>query len=197
MAQYVTVQTLEALWSPQEKTMHINCLELLTTDLAMKAFLEEHCRISVLLQLDNSTAVAYTNNLGDRSLALTSLAKFLWLWALEQDIVITTQNILGLSNKVAYLELRLERDLSDCMLAREMFQKINQVFGPWKWNCLLAHQLPRFFSWRPNCLAEAMDEFQQNWKRVKGYANPPWCLIGHILNKIQAQEAQVILVAPV
>lgn len=32
---------------------------------------------------------------------------------------------------------------------------------------------------------------------VKGYANPPWCLIGHVLNKIRAQEAQVVLVAPV
>ena len=32
---------------------------------------------------------------------------------------------------------------------------------------------------------------------MKGFANPPWCLIGHVLNKIRSQEAQVILVAPV
>ena len=34
-------------------------------------------------------------------------------------------------------------------------------------------------------------------EQVKGFANPPWCLIGHVLNKIRSQEAQVVLVAPV
>ena len=63
--------------------MHIKCLELLPADLAMKAFLKDYRRISVLLQLDNSTVVAYINNLGGTVLsALTSLAKSLWLWAL-------------------------------------------------------------------------------------------------------------------
>ena len=32
---------------------------------------------------------------------------------------------------------------------------------------------------------------------VRGYANPPWCIIGRVLNKIRAQKAQVVLVAPV
>ena len=32
---------------------------------------------------------------------LTSLAKSLWLWALERDILITAQDIPGLSNTVA------------------------------------------------------------------------------------------------
>ena len=62
-------------WSLQERTLHINCLELLAADLAMKSFLKGLCGISVLLQLDNSTAVAYINNLGGTvSPALTSLA---------------------------------------------------------------------------------------------------------------------------
>ena len=42
-------------WSLQERTMHINCLELLAVDLAMKSFLKVLCGISVL---DNSMAVA-------------------------------------------------------------------------------------------------------------------------------------------
>ena len=32
---------------------------------------------------------------------------------------------------------------------------------------------------------------------MRGYANPPWCLIGHVLKKITTQQAQVVLVAPV
>ena len=44
--------------------------------------------VSVLLQLDNSTAVAYINNLGGTvSPTLTALAKSVWLWALERDIM--------------------------------------------------------------------------------------------------------------
>ena len=81
------------------------------------------------------------------------------------------------------------------MLAHEVFQTINQIFGPLDvdlFACHLTHQLPCFFSWRIDPLAEAVDAFQQDWKRVKGYANPPWCLIGRVLNKIRTQEAQMI-----
>ena len=52
-------------WTSQEQEMHINCLELLATELAMKSsFLKSYRGVTVLLQLYNSTAVAYINNLG-------------------------------------------------------------------------------------------------------------------------------------
>jgi len=89
---------------------------------------------------------------------------------------------------------RLEGDQSDWMLACSVFLKINQVLGPLEMDLFAyrrTHQLPQFFSWRPDPLAEAVDAFQQDWSKVRGYANPPWCLIGHVLNKIKA------LIAPV
>lgn len=188
-------------WNSQEQLLHINCLELLAAELAMKTFLKSRQGISVLLQLDNSTAVAYINNRGGTmSPTLTSLAKTLWLWALERDITIIAQHIPGVFNGIADTESRLERDRSDWMLSPEVFQKINQALGPLEVDLFasrLTHQLPRFFSWRPDPLAEAVDAFQQDWSEVKGFANPPWCLIGHVLNKIRSQEAQVVLVAPV
>ena len=79
-------------WSPQERQLHINCLELLAAQLALKTFVKSQQGISVLLQLDNSTAVAYINNLGETvSPTLTALAKSMWLWALERDIMIVAQ----------------------------------------------------------------------------------------------------------
>ena len=177
-------------WSLQKRTMHINCLELLAADLAMKSFLKGLRGISVLLQLDNSTAVAYINNLGGTvSPALTSLAKSLWLWALERDILITAQHIPGVSNTVADFESRLERDHSDWKLAQEVFQKINQVLGLLEVDLFasrLTHQLPWFFSWKSDPLSEAVDAFHQDWKTERGYANPPWCQIGRVLSKIKA-----------
>ena len=64
-------------------------LELLAAELTLKTFVKSLCGISVLVQLDNSTAVAYTNNLGGTvSPALTALAKSMCLWALERDVMI-------------------------------------------------------------------------------------------------------------
>ena len=46
-------------------------------------------------------------------------------------------------------------------------------------------------------LAGATDAFNQHWQQFKGHENPPWCLIGRVLSQVKAQQAQVILVAPV
>ena len=51
-------------WSPQEKEWHINCLELLAATLALKTFVKNKKGISVLLKIDNTTAVAYINHQG-------------------------------------------------------------------------------------------------------------------------------------
>jgi len=61
----------------------------------------------------------------------------------------------------------------------------------------LSTQLPHYFSWKPDPLAEAMDAFSQCWEQCRGYVNPPWCLIGRVLSQVKSQQAQVILVAPV
>ena len=58
-------------WSLKEQMMHINCLELLAADLAVRTFLKYRQGVSALLQLDNSMAVAYINNLGGTVLPLS------------------------------------------------------------------------------------------------------------------------------
>ena len=51
-------------WSPAEQSLHINCLELLAATLAIQTYAKEKSGISILLRLDNSTAVAYINRKG-------------------------------------------------------------------------------------------------------------------------------------
>ena len=61
----------------------------------------------MLLQLDNATAVAYINNMGGTvSSQLTDLAKKLWMWALNKDIILTAQHIPGVSNTIVDMESR-------------------------------------------------------------------------------------------
>jgi len=58
---------------------------------------------------------------------LAALAKTMWLWALERDVMIVAQHILFVSNMLANNE---SRDRSDWMLACSVFLKINQVLRP-------------------------------------------------------------------
>ena len=78
-------------------------------------------------------------------------------------------------------ESRTTTDHLDWKLSLEVFQKINAIWGPLEVDLFascLSSQLPRFFSWRPDPQAKATDAFLLDWRHLKAYANPPWCLVG-------------------
>ena len=188
-------------WSSEERQMHINCLELLAATLAIQTFAKNRTGLSVLLRIDNTTAVAYINNLGGTvSKDLLELAKNLWMWCLERNIHITAQHLPGILNEVADTESRVMIDRSDWKLNPTIFTKINQIMGPVQVDLFasrLTTQCRHYFSWRPDPYAEATDAFLQDWSQVRGYANPPWNMVGKVLAHVQSQQAQVVLVAPV
>ena len=58
----------------------LESLELLAATLAAKTFLKDQTDVTILMQLDNQTAVAFVNNMGGTvSVPFTDLAKALWL----------------------------------------------------------------------------------------------------------------------
>ena len=60
----------------QEVQMHINCLELLAATFAVQTFAKARSGATVLLKLDNTSAIAYINNReGTISSNLAALAK--------------------------------------------------------------------------------------------------------------------------
>ena len=72
------------VWSPEEATHYINYLELLGAFLAIKAFGKTWYNITVLLQLDNITAMSYINQKGGTvSKALCQLVITIWFWCTE------------------------------------------------------------------------------------------------------------------
>ena len=82
------------------------------------------------------------------------------------------------------------RDRSDWMLNPRIFYKNTRRWGPLEVDLFasrLTTQLQRFFSWRPDPEAEALDAFNQDWSSIqgRGYANPPWNLVGRVLNRTQ------------
>ena len=91
-------------------------------------------------------------------------------------------------------------DRTDWKLNPVIFQEINNLYGPLDIDLFasrLSTQCPLFFSWWPDPYALAADAFLQEWTAMKGYANPPWNLVGQVLAQVQSQQVQVVLVAPV
>ena len=187
-------------WSQQGRFMHINCLELLAATLAVKTFAKAKTAMSILLRIDNPTAVAYINNLGGTaSKELVILMRNLWMWCLERNIHIVAVHLPGVLNTVADTESRQMLDRTDWKLNSVIFQKINNLFGPLDMDLFasrLSTQCPHYFSWRPDPYALVTDAFLQDWTAMKCYANPPWNLVGRVLAQVQSQ-VQVVLVAPV
>ena len=55
-------QTINGRWSDSEKTLHIDCLELLAIKLTIKSYLPRKVLVRHLrIMSDNSTAMAYIN----------------------------------------------------------------------------------------------------------------------------------------
>ena len=60
----------------------------------------------------------------------------------------------------------------------------------------LTKQLSKFYSWRPDPEAQGTDAFHQDWSQMRGFANPPWCLIARCLSQIKRQVPRVVMVIP-
>ena len=184
-------------WNPQERLMHINCLELLAAQIAIKCFAKNKSNLTIHLKMDSVSALRYINKLGGTiSPELNHLAKGLWLWCMERNILLKA-HLPGVLNTIADNESRVMKDRSDWMLCPRVFQQINQRLGPLEVDLFasrLTYQLPQYASWRPDPLAIT---FTMNWGDFKGYANPPWSLIGRVLAQTRQQQAELVLVAPV
>ena len=167
-------------WSPKGSQWHMNCLEALAAFHAVKCFVGDKRGVSVLLRLDNTSAVSYMNKLGGTvSARLTAIVKELWLWCMTRDITLIAEHLPGVRNTVADEESRVMKDRTDWMLNPGIIAQIQDRWGPLEVDLFasrLTTQLERFFSWRPDPEAEALDAFNQDWTILhgKGYANPPW-----------------------
>ena len=85
-----------------ERTLHINCLELLAGSFAVKSFAKRRLCAHARLRMDNTSAVAYVNRLGGtRSLVLSNFALALWEWALKQNIFLSAEHLAGRMNIMA------------------------------------------------------------------------------------------------
>ena len=127
------------------------------------------------------------------------LTKDLWLWCMNRNITLQAVHLAEKMSVIAKEESRLMKDRTGWMLCPNIFRSLNQRLGPLKVDLSasrLTNQLAQYVSWRPDPEAIACDAFSLNWSTMKGYANPPWNLIGKVLAQTRSQKARLVLITP-
>ncbi|XP_078506413.1 complement C3-like [Lissotriton helveticus] len=194
-------QNTGGFWSPEESLHHINYLELTAGLYALMSFRNSLQGRSVLLKMDNMSAVAYINRLGGtRSADLSNLAKKLWMFCLEHKIALKAEYLPGAANSSADWNSRFLIDFSDWKLNPSVFRTLNQIWGPLDVDLFasrLTSQLPNYFSWMPDPSALAFNSFLQPWKCIRGYAFPPFAMIQRVLQKLQSSSGSLGHQAPI
>ena len=185
-------------WTMEEKSCHINVLELKAVLFGIKALCKDEKSITVRVQTDNSTTKACINRIGSAREACNSVTRLLWLWCLERNIMLEAVHLPGVENVEADSESRKSRGI-EWMLDKEIFSELEKILGPFELDLFasrISHQLDRYVSWLPDPGAWGIDAFTLDWD-IKGiYCFPPFCLISLVLSRLVQQKATMTLIAP-
>jgi len=169
--------------------------------LALKSFVAKRTEITVLLRMDNVTAIAFINRMGGtHSEDLSNLAVELWKWCLHRRILVHAEHLPGRKNIRADWGSRHLRDSSNWMLGWEIFLALEEKLGPFTIDLFASRlnaQLPVYCSLRPDPAALAVDALSISWTDQHPYLFPPFALIGKCLQKIPQEEVEALLIAPV
>ena len=112
-------------WTPLEQEFHINILELLAAFFALKCFCNHMGNCHIQIQIDNTTALAYINNMGgSKSKQLNELAVEIWEWCTARNIWLSAVHIAGRLNTGADEQSRVFSDNHEWMLDKHSFDKI-------------------------------------------------------------------------
>ena len=194
-------QEVGGRWTSLESTSHINILELQAAFFALKSFCKETIKGHVQLQIDNTTAVAYINNMGgSKSPKLNSLAQEIWDWCIQRQLWVSATHIAGKLNVSADSKSRKFQDKHEWMLNKDAFKVILSLYPELNIDLFatrLNNQLALYCSWKPDPGCAFVDALTIDWRKFNFYAFPPFSLIPRCLQKIAQDQAKGILIIPV
>lgn len=150
------------------------------------------------LRTDSRVATEVINSGSSRSPAL--------MRELRRLHAVTTA--LGVTLRAEYLPSALNlwadrlsrtRDSTDWALARPAFERLERLYGPHTVDLFATAenaQCGRFYSKFPAPGGAGVDAMRFSWRGDNAWANPPFNLIGPVVDKIVREDATVTLVAP-
>lgn len=193
-------QTSQGFWLQEELSKHINVLELKAALLGLQSFCNDFEKKHIRLKLDNTTAVAYINNLGGvKSIPCHKIAKEIWLWALERNIHLSAEHLPGSENVIADKASRVLDDNTEWELVMACFLEVNNNFGPFDIDLFasrLNKKVETYSSWKPDPYAKFIDAFSADWREFNFYAFPPFSLVLQCLEKIRREQSTGTMIVP-
>ena len=154
-----------------------NYLEMKAAFLALQSFCTGRSSVSVLLLMDNVTAIAFLNKVGGNySHSLSDLAKEVWMWCIKTKITIHAEHLPASENIRVDWESRHLTDSSDWKLHRKVFLSLDKRLGPFSIDLFASRtniQLLLYCSWRPHPTALVVDALSISWRNHHPYMFPP------------------------
>lgn len=186
-------------WSTTESAEHINFLELQAAWFTIRSFCGDLQGLHVRIKMDNTTAIAYINNMGGKTKSCNSLARKIWMWCMSKEIWLSAAHIPGVQNGQADKISRTDHNNTEWQLDGRLFNWLVEQWGrpeidlfASRLNC----QLDAYVSWKPDPFAVAIDAFSITWDKY-GYIFPPFSLISKILQKVIEDETKkLIMIVP-
>lgn len=182
-------QTIHGIWSNREKRFHINYLELLAVQRALNGLAQGCHNVSILLKIDNKTAISYINHMGGiKKPYLNFLSQKIWDWAEARGVSLYASYIKSEENVIADALSRIRNADTEWEINPIFFDQIVHHFSApevdlfaAKWN----HKCNAYFSWFPDEAALGVDAFTFDWSDLNFYAFPPFSMILRVLSKIE------------
>ena len=189
-------------WSEEERTLHMNVLELLAIKMALFSFTKGKRVKAIHFQIHKKATLSYLLKMeGTKNENMNRLSKEIWHYLLNHNMAITAEYLPSVLNTVADRESRKKTDSSEWLLHPKVFQAVSQLLGSPTIDLSafrLCHQLPQYIAWHPDPYSEGTDAMIQNWNIGLPYAFPPFSMISRVLLKIkQGCVPLLILIAPV
>jgi len=194
-------RTAQGQWSAQDRTEHINVLELWAVHRALKQFLPYLAGKHILVRSDNTPTVFHINHQdGTRSAKLLHAACALLIWAAPRLTSLRAMYIPGEQNQVADPLSRHRPPPGEWRLHPEVVQSIWGLFGRAMVDLFASEtstHCPHWFSLRERTSPLGQDALAHTWPEGLLYALPP--PIPHILPtllRVLQQGHSLLLVAP-
>lgn len=118
---------------------------------------------------------------------------------MDLDVEVRARHIPGELNVLADGASRWTTDRSGLMLHPRWFRVADQTWGPHDVDLFAARenaQLPRYYAWSADPYAEGVDAFARPWADLNPWINPPFAMIGRILQKILLEAGTATVLIP-
>jgi hypothetical protein len=187
----------------KEQAHHINYKELLAVHYMLLGPPDkEALRHKVLgLGIDNTTAMWYLRKMGGRNSKLAKLATLIYGTTATLQMNLNVFHVPGVMNQVADEESRKDvLRLTDSAISQNLFTRLEETWGPFSMDLFATFQdkmMDRFASMSPQPQATWVDAMSHNWSQEYPWANPPFALLGRILQKVENEGATMVIAAPI